>query len=65
VPRLDRAGVDRTDRDLVHAFALDRDERIAIRPLSEAGRGLDVLAEGKRAFGPGSVPQPLAPVGVR
>src|SRR5207247_2472202 len=60
VPWLDRARVDRTDRDLVHAFALDRDERIAVRALSEAGRGVDVLAEGKRAFGPGSVPGPLA-----
>src|SRR5881396_2425763 len=48
VPRLDRARVDRTDRDLVHAFALDRYERIAVRALSEAGRGVDVLAEGKR-----------------
>src|SRR5207253_863532 len=48
VPRLDRAGVDRTDRDLVHAFALDQDERIALRALSVAGRARGLVAAPQR-----------------
>src|SRR5216117_866343 len=40
-------------------------KKIAVRALSEAGRRVDDLAEVKRAFGPCSVPQPLAPAGVR
>ena len=67
MPRLDGAGVDRADRDLVHAFALDPDERIVVRRGLEVNlpaRGVvEVLAQRKHASRPGPVPQPLAVIG--
>jgi hypothetical protein len=47
VPRLDGAGVDRADRDLVDAVALDADEGIGVE-LAGSGRSrVEILAQGE------------------
>src|SRR5207302_2531123 len=63
MPRLDDAGMHRTDRNLVHAFSLDPDERIAVVGLRKAARATDVLAQRERALGPCAMAQPFALIG--
>src|SRR2546426_3626294 len=63
MPRLDDASVHRADRYLVHALSLDLDERIAVVSLRKAARDIEVLAQRKRAIGPGTMAQPFALIG--
>jgi len=65
MPGFDRTRVHRPDRNLVHAFAFDRDEGVAVFAWLRGPRRIEVLAQRERAFGPGAVPQPLAVVGLR
>src|SRR5882672_240138 len=60
MPRLDGAGMHRSHRDLVHALARDRNERVVVGLLLEALARIEILAQWKRVPGPGAVPQPLA-----
>jgi hypothetical protein len=57
--RLDDTGVDRADRDLVHALAVNRQELVFGRM---ADRGRRARAE-RRVNPPGAVVEPVAPVG--
>jgi hypothetical protein len=62
VSRLDRAGVHRTDRDFVHAFAFDADELVVVSRRRCAGAG-EIPAQGEFFARPCAMAQPSTRVG--
>src|SRR5437763_948638 len=62
MPGLDDAGMHRTDGDLVHPLALDRNEGIAWIARREARVERHVAAQGESVLAPCPMPQPAARV---